>query len=182
MDNLKERFIIEHLPFLENGTFHLVTRDGRTVTDVRPDKKQHTFLARVQGTDGPVEYLESGRIRTAGKPQLRKNASDWDLFIELPRPLTQLEDVLHAWLFGDAARFNVHHVDTALGCAKIVRKMVKEETAAPAAGRPSSKDGKFVYPDCLYARANNNKTLDVSYVPQAVDAVEYVRRDIAKQE
>ena len=36
---------------------------------------------------------------------------------------------------------------------------------------------KFVYPDKLYARCNNNKTLDVSYAPQNMKAVEYTRTD-----
>ena len=36
---------------------------------------------------------------------------------------------------------------------------------------------KFVYPDKLYARANNNITLDISYAPQTLEAVEYTRTD-----
>ena len=36
---------------------------------------------------------------------------------------------------------------------------------------------KFVYPDKLYARANNNITLDISYAPQTLDAIEYTRTD-----
>ena len=36
---------------------------------------------------------------------------------------------------------------------------------------------KFVYPDKLYARTNNNITLDISYAPQTLEAVEYVRTD-----
>ena len=36
---------------------------------------------------------------------------------------------------------------------------------------------KFVYPDKLYARTNNNITLDISYVPQTLEAVEYTRTD-----
>ena len=36
---------------------------------------------------------------------------------------------------------------------------------------------KFVYPDKLYARTENNKTLDISYAPQTLEAVEYVRTD-----
>ena len=37
---------------------------------------------------------------------------------------------------------------------------------------------KFVYPGKLYARCNNNKTLDISYVPQSMEAVEYTHTDV----
>ena len=36
---------------------------------------------------------------------------------------------------------------------------------------------KFVYPDKLYARTNDNITLDISYAPQTTEAVEYTRTD-----
>lgn len=36
---------------------------------------------------------------------------------------------------------------------------------------------KFVYPDKLYARCKDNKTLDISYAPQNTEAVEYTRTD-----
>ena len=35
---------------------------------------------------------------------------------------------------------------------------------------------KFVYPDKLYARTNNI-TLDISYAPQTLEAIEYIRTD-----
>ena len=38
-------------------------------------------------------------------------------------------------------------------------------------------ESKFVYPDKLYARTNNNITLDISYAPQNLEAVEYTRTD-----
>jgi hypothetical protein len=34
---------------------------------------------------------------------------------------------------------------------------------------------KFVYPDKLYARTKDNITLDISYAPQTLEAVEYTR-------
>lgn len=34
---------------------------------------------------------------------------------------------------------------------------------------------KFVYPDKLYARCKDNKTLDMSYAPQNMEAIEYTR-------
>jgi hypothetical protein len=36
---------------------------------------------------------------------------------------------------------------------------------------------KFVYPDKLYARTDDNITLDISYAPQTLEAVEYIRED-----
>ena len=36
---------------------------------------------------------------------------------------------------------------------------------------------RFVYPDKLYARTNNNITIDISYAPQTLEAVEYTRTD-----
>ena len=36
---------------------------------------------------------------------------------------------------------------------------------------------KFVFPDKLYARTNDNITLDISYAPQTLEAVEYVIED-----
>ena len=41
-----------------------------------------------------------------------------------------------------------------------------------------SPKSKFVYPDKLYARTNNNITLDISYAPQTLEAVEYTRTDV----
>ena len=41
----------------------------------------------------------------------------------------------------------------------------------------NKEKSKFVYPDKLYARTNNNITLDISYAPQTLEAVEYVRTD-----
>lgn len=40
-----------------------------------------------------------------------------------------------------------------------------------------AEKSKFVYPDKLYARTNDNITLDISYAPQTLEAVEYTRTD-----
>lgn len=44
------------------------------------------------------------------------------------------------------------------------------------------KKVKFVFPKFLYARTTNNKTIDVSYAPQSLDAIEYIRSDSIQQE
>ena len=36
---------------------------------------------------------------------------------------------------------------------------------------------KFVFPDKIYARCKDNKTIDMSYAPQNMEAVEYTRTD-----
>lgn len=44
------------------------------------------------------------------------------------------------------------------------------------------QNGKFVFPKYLYARTKDNKTIDMSYAPQDMTAVEYVRNDFVEQE
>ncbi len=41
--------------------------------------------------------------------------------------------------------------------------------------------GKFMFPNFLYARTVDNKTIDVSYAPQSIDAVEYIKNDPTEQ-
>jgi len=38
-------------------------------------------------------------------------------------------------------------------------------------------ESKFVYPEKLYTRCKDNKTLDISYAPQNMEAIEYIRAD-----
>ena len=56
----------------------------------------------------------------------------------------------------------------------IISSLLKEQI--------SPLKGKFIFPKFLYARTTNNKTLDVSYVPQSLDAIEYIRSDSLQQE
>lgn len=46
--------------------------------------------------------------------------------------------------------------------------------------QPEDSKGKFVFPKFLYARTLDNKTIDVSYAPQSMDAIEYVRNNSAE--
>ena len=48
--------------------------------------------------------------------------------------------------------------------------------------QPEVQNGKFVFPKYLYARTKNNKTIDMSYAPQDMTAVEYIRNDFVQQE
>jgi hypothetical protein len=43
--------------------------------------------------------------------------------------------------------------------------------------KANAPESKFVYPDKLFARTNNNITIDISYAPQTLEAVEYTRTD-----
>ena len=45
-----------------------------------------------------------------------------------------------------------------------------------------SSKGKFVFPKYLYARTKDNKTIDISYAPQDMTAVEYVRINFVEHE
>lgn len=47
--------------------------------------------------------------------------------------------------------------------------------------QPEAQNGKFVFPKYLYARTKDNKTIDMSYVPQDMTAVEYIRNDFVEQ-
>lgn len=44
--------------------------------------------------------------------------------------------------------------------------------------QPTHQDSRFVFPKFLYARTLDNKTIDVSYAPQDMNAIEYIRKDI----
>lgn len=48
--------------------------------------------------------------------------------------------------------------------------------------QPEVQNGKFVFPKYLYARTKDNKTIDMSYAPQDMTAVEYIRNDFVEQE
>lgn len=48
--------------------------------------------------------------------------------------------------------------------------------------QPNAPKGKFNFPKFLYARTLDNKTIDISYAPQNMDAIEYVRNDFVEQE
>lgn len=48
--------------------------------------------------------------------------------------------------------------------------------------QPEFSNGKFVFPKYLYARTKDNKTIDMSYAPQDMTAVEYIRNDFVEQE
>jgi len=48
--------------------------------------------------------------------------------------------------------------------------------------QPEVQSGKFVFPKYLYARTKDNKTIDMSYAPQDMTAIEYIRNDSIEQE
>ena len=56
----------------------------------------------------------------------------------------------------------------------LITSLQQEQTEVP--------NGKFVFPKYLYARTKDNKTIDMSYAPQDLNAVEYVRNDFVEQE
>lgn len=56
-------------------------------------------------------------------------------------------------------------------------KLYKELTKNKVMKANEALKSKFVYPDKLYARCKDNKILDMSYAPQNMEAVEYIRTD-----
>ena len=56
----------------------------------------------------------------------------------------------------------------------IISSLLKEQI--------SPLKGKFTFPKFLYARTVDNKTIDVSYAPQSLDAIEYIRNDSLQHE
>lgn len=48
--------------------------------------------------------------------------------------------------------------------------------------QPKVQNGKFIFPKYLYARTKDNKTIDMSYAPQDMTAVEYIRNDFVQHE
>ena len=48
--------------------------------------------------------------------------------------------------------------------------------------QPEVQSGKFIFPKYLYARTKDNKTIDLSYAPQDMTAIEYIRNDSIEQE
>ena len=62
-----------------------------------------------------------------------------------------------------------------------VKSLGKEAEGSLQQEQPESSKGKFVFPNFLYARTTNNKTIDVSYAPQSLDAVEYIKNDAIEQ-
>jgi hypothetical protein len=63
---------------------------------------------------------------------------------------------------------------TLIEVVKIIYSLQQEQ--------PKQQNGKFVFPKFLYARTKDNKTVDVSYAPQDMTAVEYIRNNFVEQE
>ena len=59
---------------------------------------------------------------------------------------------------------------------------VKDFISSLQQEQPEVQNGKFVFPKYLYARTKDNKTIDMSYAPQDMTAVEYIRNDSIEQE
>lgn len=88
------------------------------------------------------------------------------------KPYDQLGFDLTKSQFADIARhFAMWGIHTAESCK--VEEFKQEQSEA--------QDGKFVFPKYLYARTKDNKTIDMSYAPQDMTAVEYIRNDFVEQ-
>jgi hypothetical protein len=65
---------------------------------------------------------------------------------------------------------------------KKLRDLLDAKIASLQQEQPEFPNGKFVFPKYLYARTKDNKTIDMSYAPQDMTAVEYIRNDFVEQE
>jgi hypothetical protein len=77
----------------------------------------------------------------------------------------------------EKAKFLANRISNEYGSKKYLEGLcdgIKQE-------QPESSNGKFVFPKFLYARTVDNKTIDVSYAPQSMDAVEYIKNDPTEQ-
>lgn len=77
----------------------------------------------------------------------------------------------------EKAKFLANRISNEYGSKKYLEGLcdgIKQE-------QPESSKGKFVFPNFLYARTVDNKTIDVSYAPQSMDAVEYIKNDPTEQ-
>lgn len=63
-----------------------------------------------------------------------------------------------------------------------MKKYIETSKLIKTIKHPEVQNGKFVFPKYLYARTKDNKTIDMSYVPQDMTAVEYIRNDFVQQE
>ena len=68
------------------------------------------------------------------------------------------------------------------GCHRVwAYNDVKDLITSLQQEQPEVQNGKFVFPKYLYARTKDNKTIDMSYAPQDMTAIEYVRNDFVQR-
>lgn len=93
-------------------------------------------------------------------------------YIEAERLRAEIESIK---LFPQiSADYNDGREDMKMAVFDIIDSLQQEQS--------ESTNGKFTFPNFLYARTLDNKTIDVSYGPQSLDAVEYIRNDSIQQE
>ena len=80
---------------------------------------------------------------------------------------------------GDATQYDSRKVRALVGLLEFLDSLPEQPVVKQE--QPMSPKDKFVFPDFLYARTVDNKTIDVSYVPQSLNAVEYVKSNSVKQ-
>lgn len=121
------------------------------------------------------EALEHARAEILANPGLRKT---WEeIFPELRE--SESEDERIRKIITDSVFYQygagVEYNDVLDYLDKLEKHSLQQE-------QQEKKEVKFVFPKFLYARTTNNKTIDVSYAPQNLDAVEYIRSDSLQQE
>lgn len=99
---------------------------------------------------------------------------------------TELVNLLKTYSIGEeTARTMADRIADTYGAQRYTDGLcdgLNEEDTKKEQEQSESSKGKFVFPNFLYARTEDNKTIDVSYAPQSLDSVEYIRNDSLQQE
>lgn len=103
-------------------------------------------------------------------------------YIDAEKLMTYLNKTMQSYKskMVDPRKFPIDHIDLMAFLAREYQAIIANVISLQQE-QPESSKGKFVFPKFLYARTVDNKTIDVSYAPQNMEAVEYVRSDFIEQ-
>ena len=105
-------------------------------------------------------------------------------YIDADKLITEIERLQHLnecykrnwrWKFKWFSRTVIGRMEVLEGIKNLITSLQQEQ---PEVGL----EKKFTFPKFLFARTLDNKTIDISYAPQSIEVVEYVRNDFIEQE
>lgn len=139
-----------------------------------------TTLLGITGLDSPQEVAKKSSKETAITRRISKAI---DIIQQSEKPDNK-EKLMNFFVAVGDCGFSQHDI--------LLLKNIWKEAGCPTP-KPQVADaskmeqqepvkGKFVFPKYLYARTKDNKTIDMSYAPQDMTAVEYIRNDFVEQE
>ena len=95
-------------------------------------------------------------------------------YIDAEKLKTEIINRMMSVNLEELGNFGCHRVWAYNDVKDLITSLQQEQTEVP--------NGKFVFPKYLYARTKDNKTIDMSYAPQDMNAIEYIRNDFIQQE